>query len=232
VLYNTYTQGAYTEGAPEASARQARALAAMIEVGWGGTRGAFRDVFARLFSPRDAGEQLAWWDALQQRTATPEDAARLWRAFNELDVRACLPRVSHPALVAHVRGDAVVPFEVGRRIATQVPGAEFLPLEGDNHVLQPEDPGWPEFVHELRRFLHEGSGNSAPLGPTDAELTPRERALLDLAARGHSNADIAYALGISAKTVRNHVSRISGKLRVHTRSELIVKAREGGFGLG
>ena len=232
VLYNTYAQGAYTEGAPEDSARQARALAAMIDVGWGRKQGAFREVFARLFSPRGAGDQVAWWDALQARTATPADAARLWRAFNEIDIRGYLGSVSQPTLVAHVRGDAVVPFEIGRRLAARVPGAEFLPLTGDNHVLQPEDPGWPTFVRELRRFLQAEHGTSAPLGPSDFALTPRERAVLELAARGQSNADLARELGISGKTVRNHLSRIAGKLRARTRAELIVAAREAGFGLG
>ncbi|WP_075109806.1 alpha/beta fold hydrolase [Halofilum ochraceum] len=227
VLYNPYAQGAYTEGIPEAKAREARALAGMIEVGWGRHRGTFREVFARLFSPREAGEQIAWWEDLQRRTATPEDAARLWQAFNDLDIRESLANVTHPTLVMHVKHDAVVPFEAGREVATRIPHADFLPLDGGNHVLQPSDSGWPVFVRELRRFLAEDG--TAPL-PTRFDLTRRERAVLDLVARGQRNDEIAEQLAIRAKTVRNHVSNIAGKLGTTSRARLIVEAREAGFG--
>jgi DNA-binding NarL/FixJ family response regulator len=62
------------------------------------------------------------------------------------------------------------------------------------------------------------------------ELTPRERELLDLIARGWSNARIAEHFTLSTKTVRNHVSNIMAKLRVHDRSQAIVSAREAGLG--
>lgn len=227
VLYNTYAHGAYTEGVPEAKAREARALADMIEVGWGRSRGAFREVFARLFSPREAAEQIAWWEDLQRRTASPADAARLWRAFNELDIRDRLAEVTTPTLVTHVRGDAVVPFEAGREVAARIPGADFLPLKGGNHVLQPTDDGWPMFVQALRRFL---TGDDASRPRADFELTRRERAVLELVARGRSNVEIAGELAIRSKTVRNHVSNIAGKLGASSRSRLIVEAREAGYG--
>lgn len=229
VLYNTYAQGAYTEGAPEKKVQEVRALASMIEVGWGRSRGTFREVFARLLSPREAGEQIAWWDELQRMTATPRDAARLWQAFNELDIRDHLPQITTPTLVAHVKGDAVAPFEEGRRVAALIPHANFLPLEGNNHVLQPTDGDWPVFVIELRRFLADDSAN---LAPADFDLTRRERAVLELVAQGKSNVEIAEVLGIRSKTVRNHVSNIGGKLGAGSRSQLIVEARDAGFGTG
>jgi len=73
---------------------------------------------------------------------------------------------------------------------------------------------------------------SAPRQPDDAfpELTPREREILDRIAQGQSNGAIATALGLAPKTVGNHVSAIFAKLRVGTRAEAIVRAREGGLG--
>ena len=62
------------------------------------------------------------------------------------------------------------------------------------------------------------------------ELTEREREVLDLLARGMSNAEIAAALVISQKTVRNHVSNIFNKLQVADRAQAIVRAREKGMG--
>jgi len=55
--------------------------------------------------------------------------------------------------------------------------------------------------------------------------------VLDLIAAGRSNADLAAALVLSPKTVRNHVSNIFTKLHVADRSAAIVRAREAGLGL-
>ena len=63
------------------------------------------------------------------------------------------------------------------------------------------------------------------------ELTVREREILELIARGRSNSEITAALGLSPKTVRNHVSNIFSKLQVRDRAEAIVRAREAGMGL-
>jgi DNA-binding NarL/FixJ family response regulator len=62
------------------------------------------------------------------------------------------------------------------------------------------------------------------------DLTERERGVLDLLARGTSNAEMAEALGISQKTVRNHVSNIFNKLQVADRAQAIIRARDAGLG--
>jgi DNA-binding NarL/FixJ family response regulator len=62
------------------------------------------------------------------------------------------------------------------------------------------------------------------------ELTAREREVLDLAATGCGNHEIARRLVLSEKTVRNHVSAILFKLRVGDRPTAIARAREAGLG--
>lgn len=62
------------------------------------------------------------------------------------------------------------------------------------------------------------------------QLTAREREILDLVAAGRSNAQIASALFLSPKTVRNNVSNVFAKLHVADRAEAIVRAREAGLG--
>ena len=62
------------------------------------------------------------------------------------------------------------------------------------------------------------------------DLTDREEEVLDLVARGWSNADIARHLVVSDKTVRNHVSNLLAKLGVPDRARAIVLARERGLG--
>ena len=77
-------------------------------------------------------------------------------------------------------------------------------------------------------FQAAGSTPSAP--PALADLTEREREILDLLAAGASNDAIARKLFVSNKTVRNTVSGIYAKLHANGRAEAIVKAREAGFG--
>ncbi len=64
------------------------------------------------------------------------------------------------------------------------------------------------------------------------ELTGREREILERIARGDANLDIAQRLGLSDKTVRNHVSSILNKLQVADRGQAIVRARDAGLGSG
>jgi DNA-binding NarL/FixJ family response regulator len=61
-------------------------------------------------------------------------------------------------------------------------------------------------------------------------LTDRERDLLQLLARGQSNAEIAVDLGLTSKTVSNYVSSILTKLQVADRAQAILRAREAGLG--
>jgi DNA-binding NarL/FixJ family response regulator len=60
-------------------------------------------------------------------------------------------------------------------------------------------------------------------------LTEREREVLHLIARGQTNPVIARELGLSPKTVANHVSNIFGKLQVVDRAEAIIRARDAGL---
>ena len=71
-----------------------------------------------------------------------------------------------------------------------------------------------------------------PQAPPEAfpQLTAREREVLDLLAAGRTNAQIASALFLSPKTIRNTVSNVFAKLQVAGRSEAIVRARDAGLG--
>jgi DNA-binding NarL/FixJ family response regulator len=62
------------------------------------------------------------------------------------------------------------------------------------------------------------------------ELTAREREVLDLIAAGRTNHQIADQLGLSAKTVANHISAIFAKLQVADRTQAILRARDAGLG--
>ncbi|MFS0726805.1 response regulator [Paenibacillus sp. 1P07SE] len=62
------------------------------------------------------------------------------------------------------------------------------------------------------------------------QLTEREREILEWIARDLGNPEIARRLGLSLKTVRNHVSNILSKLQAANRAHAIMIAREAGMG--
>jgi DNA-binding NarL/FixJ family response regulator len=65
--------------------------------------------------------------------------------------------------------------------------------------------------------------------PDTQPLSPREREVLQLVARGHSYREIGEELFIAEKTVENHVRNILGKLQLNRRHELIRFALEHGI---
>jgi len=79
------------------------------------------------------------------------------------------------------------------------------------------------------RLVRRGAGPEPAPVPLPM-LTIRERQVLDGLAAGRSNTAVAGALGLSVKTVSNHVSSVFAKLGVASRAEAVVVGREHGLG--
>ena len=156
---------------------------------------------------------MAWYDEQQRRSTSSEIAVRLYEARNELDVLDVASRVTAPTLIAHARGDRVVPVEEGRLLAARIPGARFVLLESANHILLSDEPAWRAFVAELRTFL-----GSQPAALEPVALSPRELEVLELVAGGLTNDAIASRLCLSVRTVERHLSNVYAKLRVSGRA--------------
>jgi pimeloyl-ACP methyl ester carboxylesterase/DNA-binding CsgD family transcriptional regulator len=225
VIVNGFARGRVVRGGPEA-AEEAAMMIRLAEIGWGKENPAFRQFFTSMFIPGGTPEQHRWFNELERISTSPHNAARFMRVVNHIDVTALLAKVECPTLVLHSVRDARIPFAEGRLLASDIPGARFVPLESDNHILLDPEPAWARFVEELRAFLP----RSTSAGTAFAALTPRERDLLELIAQGRDNAQIAAQLGLSDKTVRNHITSIFAKLEVENRSQAIVLARNAGFG--
>ena len=223
--------GGYARGALMRSTQEAIQLnAAIIDLAkmWGSDNPAFRQVFTSRFIPEGTTEQMQWFNDLCLKTVSPETAPTILRARAVTDVTTLLPQVKTPTLILHGREDQVVPLSEGRALATGIPGAQFVELESRNHVLLAHEPAWARFKETVLDF----TGQTAEAASADSafgELSPRERETLLLLADGLSNSEIAERLGISEKTVRNHLSHLFDKLGVWSRAQAIVFARERGF---
>jgi pimeloyl-ACP methyl ester carboxylesterase len=234
VLYGTFVRGRLKRDPTPEQVAEAELLFKAIEVGWAEEGPAYRQVFATKFMPGGAAEHIRSFCALELAATSPPVAARLLREFSQIDVEQAAAKVRCPTLVLHATRDEVVPFEEGRLMAALIPGARFVPLESVNHVLLAHEPAWARFTAELGKFVPRMAAGAAPggAGGSLAELTAREREVVELLAQGLGNAQIAAHLALAEKTVRNHITRVFDKLGVESRSRAIVVAREAGFGLG
>jgi DNA-binding winged helix-turn-helix (wHTH) protein/pimeloyl-ACP methyl ester carboxylesterase len=152
VLYGGFARGRRMRGLPEETANSA-AMVQLMRQGWGQENPAFRQMFTSLFIPGGTPEQMQWWNDLQRITASPENAVRFREIVDSIEVSDLLPRVKTPTLVLHCRGDAVQPFDEGRRLAAGIAGASFIALEGRNHVPLKGEPAWDRLVAEIRDFI-------------------------------------------------------------------------------
>ncbi len=224
ILLGAYGRGGLKRARTEREQAEARLLIDMIRLGWGRDNPAFRQVFTHMFIPGGTAEQHRWWSDLERITSTAEIAARTLEELFEIDVSDGAASLRLPVLVMHSRGDARIPFEEGRRLASLIPDARFVPLDSDNHVLLPTEPSWGRFVAELDDFLSEPDANLPCAAAVSAHLSPAETAVFALLAEGLDNRTISERLGKSEKTVRNQVTAILDKLGVHSRAEAIVRA--------
>lgn len=79
----------------------------------------------------------------------------------------------------------------------------------------------------VERFVAQPAPGTVP--ESIAALSEREREVLGLLARGHSNVEIAKGLFVSDATVKTHVARLLAKLGVRDRMQAVILAYETGF---
>ncbi len=153
ILYGAFARGRENRSLAPEQRLQTQVMADLIRVGWGQESPAFRQVFASLFIPGASLELLRAFDELQRVSASAENAVRIFRASGPVDVRHLATQVQAPTLVMHARGDQRVPYAEGRLLATLIPGARFVTLESQNHILLADEPAWRAFQDEVQAFL-------------------------------------------------------------------------------
>lgn len=93
----------------------------------------------------------------QRECATPEIAAKLLDLTFKADVVQLLPNLRVPTLVLHRQQDRAIPFRLGRGLASLIPNARFVPLEGRDHFP------WLGDLDSVLRTIAEFLGNLVPI---------------------------------------------------------------------
>jgi pimeloyl-ACP methyl ester carboxylesterase/DNA-binding CsgD family transcriptional regulator len=228
LLYAGHTRGRLARSLTPEQREETELLLKLIEVGWGQDNPLFRQLFTYQFMPDGSPEQLRSLNELMRHAAAASAAARLLRGIFNSAVDEPAGRVQCPTLVVHARHDLRIPFEQGRALAALIPGARFLPIDSRNNMLLEGEPGWAVFTQAFEEFFAPARP-AARAGSIDG-LTARESSVLEALAQGLDTEAMAIRLGMSEKTLRNHLSTIYGKLGVSSRSQAIVHARERGYG--
>ncbi len=172
IIYCGFARGLLQrDGDPEKLKQSLDLARAVVREGWGSEAESHRQFFTSQFIPDGTAEQQHALNELERISATPAMAERTLVELANVNVVDLLAKVKAPTLVMHVRGDLRVPFALGQEIAGGIPGAKFVPLEGRNHMVLPNEPAHREFYNAMATFL----GGKPTRGPLPGTATVGER---------------------------------------------------------
>jgi class 3 adenylate cyclase/pimeloyl-ACP methyl ester carboxylesterase len=160
ILYGSFARTSWLVDTEEGR-QQTEAMFTLVRRGWGSDVPAFRQLFTGLFMPDADIDAIRAFNELQRVSASADNVVDLMTAVLDIDVRPLLPQVTVPTVVIHRRGDTIIPFESGRELATGIPGARFLPLDGRNHFILPNEAVGAVMVKAIYEFLGEGEEGAA-----------------------------------------------------------------------
>jgi len=180
-----------------------------------------------------------------------EDMEVVGEAGSGEEALALTPRAAPDVVVLDLALPGMTGVEVARRMRTDHPDVKVVALTsfaGQDMVLPAVRAGVAGYLlkdvgpAELADALRAAAAGGSPLHPqvaatvmasvtarADDPLTPREREVLRLIARGLSNRLIARELALAEKTVKAHVSAILAKLGVADRTQAALYAVRSGM---
>jgi DNA-binding NarL/FixJ family response regulator len=171
------------------------------------------------------GEAADGVEAVNQHRALTPDVTLL-------DLR--MPKLAGAAVVRAIRREAPrARFVVLTTYSTDEEVYEALAAGAQAYLLKgvraAELVDTIRAVHAGHRYIPPEIAARAVGRSLASPLTPRERELLTLAAAGRSNAEIGAKLGITERTVKNHLHAVFAKLGVTSRTQAILVAVQRGL---
>ena len=130
ILFDSLAKGSFATDYPHAlHADQYDAWLQQLVSAWGGPAG------IETFAPSLASDAKAraWWAGLLRAASSPGAIKGVLEALRDTDVRHLLGRIAVPTLVLHRRGDRAVRIGAGRHLASHIPQARFIELDGADH---------------------------------------------------------------------------------------------------
>ncbi len=83
---------------------------------------------------------VQWFGRLERAASSPGGIQALFRADYENDARHLLPSIRVPTLILHRKDDSTIPVACGHDMAQKIPGAKYVELPGEDHLLQALPP--------------------------------------------------------------------------------------------
>lgn len=134
---NIILHGSYLRGCTIAKPEMQAAMLGLVRASWGlGSK-----TLASIFTPDLSPDEIRRTSSMQRGAADSETAAQLLSLTYAADVASIASQIRVPCLVLHRHNDGVVPFDSGRELAANLPGASFRPLEGTAHPPWEGDTG-------------------------------------------------------------------------------------------
>lgn len=212
VMFGTYAQRYWTADYPWAPTREQRErFYAEIQEQWGGPVG----IDERAPSRADDPAFRNWWATYLRMGASPGTAVALTRMNAEIDVRHVLPTIDVPTLVLHRRGDRCLKIEEGRYVASHIPGARLIELEGEDHLPFIGDAD--AIVTAIETFVHDTAGRPA---------ASRMLATMLVAHVSSSAAAVTPAIGRFVEEARTQLTALRGA-HVDTSEQWVQAAFDG-----
>jgi pimeloyl-ACP methyl ester carboxylesterase/AraC-like DNA-binding protein len=113
------------------------------------------EMFITLYFPSAGPEVIDWHNELFHTLGPVPSMERIIEVASTMDVRDELANVRAQTLVCHSKLDGNAPLSAGKFVADNIVGARFVELDSANHILLGDEPAWPTFVNEMRKFLAE-----------------------------------------------------------------------------
>jgi HD-GYP domain-containing protein (c-di-GMP phosphodiesterase class II) len=195
-----------------------------------------------------AGVPNTIWDKPEALTTGELERMRLYPYYTDRILRrgslaglADLASASHERLdgSGYPRGLGGAALPMSARVLAAADVYDALTSARPHREALPPEQAEEELREQVRAGLLDGDAVAAVLGaagqgppqrPTaPADLTPREVEVLKLIAIGHTTAQVALALGISAKTTDHHIQHIYAKIGASNRSVATLFAMQHGL---
>lgn len=216
--------GMCARGADLADEAVRASVVALVRANWGlGAK-----VMAGIFQPDPSPEDVRMLTEFQRWSSTSDSAADLLAVYYRTDISSLLTRIQAPTLVLHRQDDRATRFSLGREVASMIPNAVLVPLQGSAHLFWMGD--WQAVANAMLEFLPQRGV------PARVSLSSREAQVAALVAEGLTNEQIGRRLFIAPRTAETHLEKIRQKLGFRSRAQIAVwvtaQNRETGSGAG